>query len=70
MTDGTLNTSGNNTLTNGTFTMSGGNFTLQGGFWGVIAAVQTPEAPIEKQERWLRAVIRRSGDDRQGAAAR
>jgi hypothetical protein len=25
--------------------MSGGNFTLAGGFWGVIAAVQTPEAP-------------------------
>ena len=27
-------------------TMSGGNFTLHGGFWGVIAAVQTPGAPI------------------------
>jgi hypothetical protein len=27
-------------------TMSGGNFTLQGGFWGVIAAVQTPGAPL------------------------
>ena len=26
--------------------MSGGNFTLQGGFWGVIAAVQTPGAPL------------------------
>ena len=25
--------------------MSGGNFTLQGGFWGVVAAVQTPDAP-------------------------
>ena len=27
-------------------TMSGGNFTLDGGFWGVIAAVQTPGAPL------------------------
>jgi hypothetical protein len=27
-------------------TMSGGNFTLQGGFWGLIAAVQTPGAPL------------------------
>jgi hypothetical protein len=27
-------------------TMSGGNYTLQGGFWGVIAAVQTPGAPL------------------------
>jgi hypothetical protein len=26
--------------------MSGGNFTVQGGFWGVIAAVQTPGAPL------------------------
>jgi hypothetical protein len=26
--------------------MSGGNYTLQGGFWGVIAAVQTPGAPL------------------------
>jgi hypothetical protein len=26
--------------------MSGGNFTLDGGFWGVIAAVQTPGAPL------------------------
>jgi len=26
--------------------MSGGNFTLEGGFWGVIAAVQTPGAPL------------------------
>ena len=26
--------------------MSGGNFTLQGGFWGVIAAVQSPGAPL------------------------
>jgi len=26
--------------------MSGGNFTLQGGFWGLIAAVQTPDAPL------------------------
>jgi hypothetical protein len=26
--------------------LSGGNYTLQGGFWGVIAAVQTPGAPL------------------------
>jgi hypothetical protein len=26
--------------------MSGGQFVLQGGFWGVIAAVQTPGAPL------------------------
>jgi len=27
-------------------TMSGGPFTLTGGFWGIIAAVQTPGAPL------------------------
>src|SRR5216117_2157775 len=27
-------------------TMSGGNFTVNGGFWGIIAAVQTPGAPL------------------------
>ncbi len=27
-------------------TMSGGTYTLQGGFWGIIAAVQTPGAPL------------------------
>ena len=26
--------------------MSGGNFSLSGGFWGIIAAVQTPGAPL------------------------
>jgi hypothetical protein len=26
--------------------MSGGSFTLDGGFWGLIAAVQTPGAPL------------------------
>ena len=26
--------------------MSGGNYTLQGGFWSIIAAVQTPGAPL------------------------
>jgi len=26
--------------------MSGGNFTLDGGFWGIIAPVQTPGAPL------------------------
>jgi hypothetical protein len=27
-------------------TMSGGNYTIDGGFWGLIAAVQTPGAPL------------------------
>ncbi len=27
-------------------TMSGGNYTLTGGFWGVVAAIQTPGAPL------------------------
>ena len=27
-------------------TMSGGNYTVDGGFWGSIAAVQTPRAPL------------------------
>jgi hypothetical protein len=27
-------------------TMSGGNYTLHGGFWGILAAVQTPGAPL------------------------
>lgn len=26
--------------------MSGGNYTLDGGFWGIIAAVQVPGAPL------------------------
>src|SRR5436309_10766626 len=26
--------------------MSGGNFTIDGGFWGIIAPVQTPGAPL------------------------
>src|SRR4051812_20687 len=26
--------------------MTGGNFTLDGGFWSIIAAVQTPGAPL------------------------
>jgi hypothetical protein len=26
--------------------MSGGNFTVEGGFWGIIAAVQTTNAPL------------------------
>jgi hypothetical protein len=26
--------------------MSGGNYTLEGGFWGIVAAVQTPGAPL------------------------
>ncbi len=27
-------------------TMSGGNFTIQGGFWGILAAIQSPGAPL------------------------
>jgi hypothetical protein len=27
-------------------TMNGGNYTLAGGFWGILAAVQTPGAPL------------------------
>ena len=27
-------------------TMSGGNYSIDGGFWGIIAAVQTPGAPL------------------------
>lgn len=27
-------------------TMSGDNFSIDGGFWGIIAAIQTPGAPI------------------------
>jgi len=27
-------------------TMSGGNYSVDGGFWGLIAAVQTPGAPL------------------------
>src|SRR3954471_20749330 len=26
--------------------MSGGSYTIDGGFWGIIAAVQTPGAPL------------------------
>jgi hypothetical protein len=26
--------------------LTGGNYTLQGGFWGIVAAVQTPGAPL------------------------
>src|SRR5689334_14214846 len=26
--------------------MSGGNYTLDGGFWGIVAAIQTPGAPL------------------------
>jgi hypothetical protein len=26
--------------------MSGGNYSVDGGFWGIIAAVQTPGAPL------------------------
>src|SRR5215831_8672232 len=26
--------------------MSGGNYTLDGGFWGIVAAIQSPGAPL------------------------
>src|SRR6266550_675454 len=26
--------------------LSGGNYTIDGGFWGIIAAIQTPGAPL------------------------
>jgi hypothetical protein len=50
--------SGGGTSTGGVYTVSGtigqpdagkltgGNYTLEGGFWGIIAAVQTPGAPL------------------------
>jgi len=31
--------------------LSGGNFALQGGFWGVVAVIQTPGAPLLSVER-------------------
>lgn len=31
--------------------MSGGNYSLVGGFWGVVAAIQTPGAPLLSIER-------------------
>jgi hypothetical protein len=27
-------------------TMSGGSYSLEGGFWGIISAIQTPDAPL------------------------
>jgi hypothetical protein len=38
-------------------TLSGGPFTLVGGFWGVIAAVQTPGAPVLTVARSNAAVV-------------
>ena len=32
-------------------TMSAGNYSLVGGFWGIVAAVQTPDAPLLSVER-------------------
>jgi len=32
-------------------TLSGGNYVVEGGFWGVIAAIQQPGAPILHIER-------------------
>jgi hypothetical protein len=37
--------------------MSGGNFTSHGGFWGIIAAVQTPGAPLLTVTRSNNAMI-------------
>ena len=31
--------------------MAGGNYSLVGGFWGIVAAVQTPGAPLLSVER-------------------
>jgi hypothetical protein len=37
-------------------TMSGGNFTIDGGFWGIVAPIQTPGAPLLSVERQASAV--------------
>ncbi|MCU0784112.1 MAG: hypothetical protein MUF81_08730 [Verrucomicrobia bacterium] len=37
--------------------LSGGNYSVSGGFWGVIAAVQTPGAPLLSVARSNSAVI-------------
>ena len=37
--------------------MSGGHFTLVGGFWGLVAAVQTPGAPLLSVVRRNAAVV-------------
>jgi hypothetical protein len=37
--------------------MSGGNYTLNGGFWGIIAVVQTPGAPLLSITRLGASVI-------------
>ena len=37
--------------------MSGGSFSVQGGFWGIIAAVQTPGAPVLSVTRSNTAVV-------------
>ena len=31
--------------------MSGGNYTLDGGFWGILAAIQLPGAPLLRVQR-------------------
>ena len=36
--------------------MSGGNYSIDGGFWGIVAAVQTPGAPLLSVERLGSAV--------------
>jgi len=38
-------------------TMSGGNYSVDGGFWSIIAAVQTPGAPLLSIARSNAAVI-------------
>ena len=37
--------------------MTGGNYSLDGGFWGIIAAVQTPGAPLLSITRSGNSVI-------------
>ena len=38
-------------------TMSGGNYSVDGGFWSIIAAVQTPGAPLLSITRSNSAVV-------------
>ena len=37
--------------------MSGGSYTLEGGFWGIVAAIQTPGAPLLSITRTNSSVI-------------
>jgi len=38
--------------------LSGGNFTLDGGFWSIVAAIQTPGAPLLSIERLPGGAVR------------